>query len=692
MMKTWRLILVLSCLLTGFSTIAQQVKIRVACIGNSVTYGYGLKDPANESYPAKLQQLLGSKYSVNNFGHNGATLLRKGHNPYFKTTAFANAIAFHPDVVVIHLGLNDTDPRNWPNFSDEFESDYSWLIDTLKSINPSIKVYLCKLTPIFSEHKRFKSGTRDWYWQIQNLIPQVAKSNKTGLIGLNAILYNRPDLFADNLHPDKEGSSIIAKLVYQNVSKDFGGLNLAAVFTDNMVLQRNKLIPVYGTANAGELVTVSFNNHKKIIKADDAGNWKVYFPAMSHGGPYKLQIRSSIKNIELQNILIGDLWLCSGQSNMDFQLRNADTGPGELKMLSVNPLIRLYKLNNLAQTNNEAWDSITLYKVNQLEFFSGRWKECAVATAENFSAVAYYFGKKLALEEGVPIGLIQVSIGGAPTESFIDRNAMEQDNLLVDMLDNWRKSDFTMEWCRERAAVNLQNATKIKQRHPYEPCYNYESAIAPLAKFPIKGVIWYQGESNTHNIGLHEQLFKTLVSSWRRNWGDEIPFYYVQLSSIDRPSWPAFRNSQRKLQEEISNSGMIVSSDLGDSLDVHPLKKKTVGERLAMLALRYTYKKQIIANGPQVSAVKLAGNSIVVSFSFAKKLSTNSKPLTGFELVNEKGLHLKVDAKIVKNNVLITVPAGEKIKTVLYAWQPFTRANLVNEAGLPASTFSIAIR
>jgi sialate O-acetylesterase len=671
---------------------AQKLVTKVACLGNSVTYGYGLKDAEHEAYPAVLQQLLGERYQMKNFGHSGATLLKKGHNPYYKTKAFAEAIAFKPDIAVIHLGLNDTDPRNWPNYNDEFESDYAWLLDTLKKVNPSIQLYICKLTPIFSAHARFKSGTRDWYDQIQQKILQIASANKIRQIDLNEALFNRPDLFADNLHPDKEGASIIAKTVYQNISKNFGGLKLANVFSNNMVLQRNRPIPVYGSANAGDKVAVTFNKQKRFAVATEAGKWRVDFPAFAHGGPYDLRVDCNGKSIELSNILIGDVWLCSGQSNMDFQLKNSETGTAELAH-AANSLMRLYKLNGLAQTDNEAWDAATLLKTNKLEFFSGSWQECIATTAANFSAVAYYFGKKIALEEGVPVGLIQVAVGGAPTESFIDRYTLEHDNLLVDMMNNWRNSDFTMQWCRERAEVNLKNATKAKQRHPFEPCYNYEAGIAPLTQFPIKGVAWYQGESNAHNIELHEHLFKTLVQSWRKSWGYNFPFYYAQLSSIDRPSWPQFRNSQRLLLKQIPNIGMVVTSDLGDSLNVHPIKKEQVGERLALQALRYTYKKPVTADGPSVLGVKREGASIIISFSGSKKLFTsNNQPLIGFELVNKRGMRLKADASIVKSNVVIPVPTGEEIKTVLYGWQPFTRANLVNEAGLPASTFSITLK
>jgi sialate O-acetylesterase len=684
------LCLVFFCFCGNSSAYGQATK--VACIGNSVTYGYGLKNPTVDSYPARLQSLLGGTFAVRNFGFSGATLLRKGHKPYYKTKEFTEAIAYKPDIAIVHLGLNDTDPRNWPEFRDEFETDYSWLLDTLKKQNPKIKLYVCRLTPIFSGHPRFQSGTRDWYWQIQDLIPEIAKVNDATLIDLTSALYQRPDLFADNLHPNQEGAAIIATTVYKTLTGNYGGLTLPQFFTDHMVLQRNLAIPVYGTANAGEVVELSLNKHKLTARANAAGKWEVHFPAMEHGGPYQLKVSSKGKQVVLNDVLIGDVWVCSGQSNMAFPLKSAATGKAELQHLGKSNTLRLLKLNQIAETDDQAWDSLTLEKINQLAFFSGKWAVSDSTTAADFSAVAYYFGKKLVAEQNVPIGLIEIAVGGSTIESWIDRYTMDHDHQLVDVLDNWRKSDFIQQWARGRADVNLQHATNPKQRHPYEPVYNYEAGIFRLTASPIKGVIWYQGESNAQNVELYEHSMPLLVSSWRKNWGIDFPFYYVQLSSIDRPAWPYFRDAQHKLLKVIPNSGMAVSSDLGDSLDVHPKRKKEVGDRLALLALKNTYRLPVTATGPEPLSAKLQQNEVIISFSGAKQLSTaNQQALTGFELLNTKGRHLAAEATIENSEVHIKVPNSEKIKAVLYAWKPFTRANLQNEAGLPASTFQIPI-
>lgn len=679
-------------MISTFEIIAQQAIIKIACIGDSVTAGYLLANPTTQSYPSQLQNLLGQKYEVKNFGHSGATLLKKGSTPYFKTPACAKAISYTPDIAIIHLGLNDTDPRNWPNYKEDFNADYSWLLDTLRKQNPKIKLYICRMTPIFNEHPRFKSGTRDWFWQIQEHIEEIATANKVNLINLHEKLYNRPDLFPDALHPTTEGATILAQTVYENITQDYGGLKLAPIFTDNMVLQRNQPIVIYGNANGGDNVEITFNNHKKIATTDQSGKWKAVFPAMKSGGTHQINIASNGKNIKLNNILIGDVWFCSGQSNMAFPLEKSENGIAEVKKAIDNTTLRLFNFEVLQETEDTPWDSITLAKTNQLKYFSGKWAISDSISAKNFSAIAYYFGQHIIREENVPIGLIQVAVGGSPIESWIDRYTLEHDDKVVDLLTNWRKSDFIMPWVRSRADVNLKNATNPKQRHPYSPSYNYEAGVASFTPFPIKGILWYQGESNAHNIELYQHLMPVLVQSWRKAWETTLPFYYVQLSSIDRPTWPSFREMQNKLQKEIPNSKMAISMDYGDSINVHPIKKKQIGERLALLALQYTYRKPINASGPSAVKATQKADRIIVSFSDAKQLSTADKrELIGFELVTEKGIRIESKATIVKDQVQIDVPKNEKIKTILYAYKPYTKANLVNEANLPCATFQLEI-
>jgi sialate O-acetylesterase len=674
------------------SSSAQNIK--VACIGNSVTFGFTHKNPQSTSYPTQLQELLGANYEVKNYGISGSTLLKKGHNPYYKTAAYTDMLTFKPDIAIIHLGLNDTDPRDWPNYGDEFMADYSWMIETVRKTNPSVKVFICRLTPIFNGHPRFLSGTREWYWQIQKLIPQIAKVNKTRLIDFHTPLYSRPELLPDNLHPDEEGASILAKTAYQQLTGNYGGLQLPTVFASHMVLQRNKPIRFYGTANAQEKIEVVFNGKKQKVIADENGKWETNFPAMEAGSLLKATISSLNKTIVLDDILIGEVWFCSGQSNMAFPLRSAINKKDEMQQAQNNTTLRFLNMKVIAETDNNAWEPAILDRINKLQYFSGIWEKCDSISAKSFSAVAYYFAKSLQQQLHVPVGLIEVAVGGSDTESWVDRYTMEQDPELVNELYNWRTSDFYQQWVRERAEMNVKNGTNLKQRHPYEPCYNYEAGISQFINFPIQGVIWYQGESNAHNIEMHEKVFSKLVESWRNKWGYVLPFYYVQLSSLNRPSWPSFRYSQLHLLNTISNSGMAVTSDAGDSIDVHPRNKRIVGERLGRLALHFTYKQmKIVPYGPMpVKAQRLKGD-IVVLFRYADQLGTaDGKFLRGFMLKNEKGVAMDVKAFIRNNKVIIPIGNNAKPVSVLYGWKPFTDANLVNGTQLPASTFKINIQ
>ena len=674
-----------------------QEKIKVACVGNSVTYGYGHKNPGETSYPTQLQQMLGGEYEVRNFGHSGATLLNKGHRPYTSLPEYKAALEFAPDIIVIHLGLNDTDPRNWPNYRDDFFGDYTGIIDSFRKAHPdgNPKIIVCRMTPIFHWHRRFKSGTRDWYWQIQEKIEEIAQHENLELVDLSRYLYSRPDLMPDALHPDAEGAAIIAKQVYSAITDDFGGLSLPAIYSDNMVIQQNKPFVVAGTADSGKEVVVSFGKQKIITKAAEDGSWKVMFtPMMADGEKYTIAVECGKEKIKFKNVVIGEVWLCSGQSNMAFMVKESSHKTQSLANIKDKD-IRLYDMKPRVFTDNIEWDSTSLAALNRHDYYvPTAWQLQDEENVSDFSAVAYHFGAMLADSLGVPVGLICNAVGGAPAESFIDRKTIEFNPTLVDILYNWRQNDMIQDWCRGRATQNIAKSTNKLQRHPYEPCYLYETGIAPIACYPIQGAIWYQGESNAHNVELHETIFPTLVDCWRRTWNNpEMPFYFVQLSSIKRPSWPHFRDSQRRMAGSIPFCDFAVSSDKGHPTDVHPKEKAPVGERLARLALNQTYGMEHVAqHGPTpVRAFSFRGKT-VIEFSDANKLMTSDgAPLRGLEIAGKTAGFTAVDFEkkaTIKGNRIIIEGEAHRIR---YGWKPFTDANLVNEAGLPASTFEITV-
>lgn len=664
--------------------------VKVACVGNSVTYGAGIENREADAYPAQLQRLLGDGYKVGSFGKSGATLLNKGFRPYTQQDEYRQALRFAGDIVVIHLGLNDTDPRAWPYYRDEFVHDYMALIDTFRKVNPACRIWICRMTPIAHRHRRFKSGTRDWYWMIQEKIEHVARWADVGLIDLQYPLYDRPELLPDALHPNVEGAGILAEKVYQALTGDYGGLKMSALYSDNMVLQRGKRLVLEGIANAGELVTVSIAGQKKTARTTDNGEWTVTLDPLHAATGLVLQISAPSGTLTYENVAAGEVWLCSGQSNMAFRTSETDTAE-RAKLLDFarkNPQIRFFDMKPRWQTTATTWDVSVLDSLNRLHYFlPAKWEQCNRQTAARFSAVAMAFGRMLSDSLDVPIGLICNAVGGSPAESWTDRRTIEFQ--FPDLLYDWTKNDFIQDWVRERAGLNIQRATNPLQRHPYEPCYLFESGILPLRHYPLKGVLWYQGESNTHNIETYERLFPLLVNSWRSYWNEELPFYFVQLSSLNRPTWSWFRDSQRRLEGRIPSCAMAVSSDRGDSLDVHPRRKLDVGERLARLALNRDYGyTELVPSGPILLSASLCNDAVLLSFRYGKGLKTSDgKPLRTMELAGEDEHFYPAEAEIIGDKIKIHAPEVEHPRTVRYGWQPFTRANLVNGEGLPASTF-----
>lgn len=683
--------IVLWLLFTSVLSLQAADKIKVACIGNSITFGTGLSHPAMESYPAQLQEILGERYEVGNFGRPGATLLKKGHRPYVKQEEYNQALAFAGDIAVIHLGINDTDPRNWPHYKDEFIQDYVSLIQDFKRVNPACRVIICRMTPISHRHPRFESGTRDWHGDIQHAIEIVAQATQVQLTDLHPVLYPYPFMLADGLHPDSEGALRLARHIASVITGDFGGLQVSSLYSDNMVLQRNQPLTLQGVADAEQEVLVEIAGQKQKTVANGDGRWTLQLQPLKAGVDYVLEISSAGRTLIFKHVAVGEVWLCSGQSNMEFRLDQASTAQADIP-LADHAAIRFFDMKGRWSTSNQAWSLEALDSVNHLAYYvPTQWEICNSQHAARFSAVGYYFAKMLQDSLQVPVGIICNAVGGSTTESWIDRHTLEYQFPAI--LRDWKNNDFIQAWVRERAKVNIRNSRHPLQRHPYEPCYLYEAGIQPLQSFPIQGVIWYQGESNAHFVEGHEKLFPLLVDSWRKNWHrEDLPFYYVQLSSLNCPSWPWFRDSQRRLMQQIPYTAMAVSSDQGDSLDVHPRNKRPIGERLARWALYDTYQYSCLPSGPLVQEAEAVGSEVHIRFDYGEGMHAGiGTAIIGFELAETDGLFVPAVARVKGNEVIISAHGMKVPRFVRYGWQPFTRANLVNRDGLPASTFRLEI-
>lgn len=484
-------------------------------------------------------------------------------------------------------------------------------------------------------------------------------------------------------------------------------LSVAKIFSDNMVLQRGQLVHLWGKATPAKKVSVTFK--KKIITtiAKNDSAWSVYFPKQE-ADTYSLEIliQSGTESITLKNILIGDIWVCAGQSNMEWPMVKEMHFKEEINHAD-QPLIRLYNPSPAGRyVYGVAYNDSLNKRLNEDDFYEHvQWQHCDSNTVKDMSAVAYYFAKTIITNEKVPIGLIHLAIGGAPIETFISRDALQNSKQFAEKArGNWLENKSLPNWVRQRGNENI-GANKnfgykddLGLNHAYKPGFAFRCGFRPILPLPIKGVIWYQGESNSlekERVVEYKDLQKLLINDYRsKRKQPGMPFYWVQLSSIDTASygsqyWPEFRNEQRKLLSEVTNGGMAVCSDIGFKNNVHPTDKKTVGERLARWALNKTYfHKEVIPSGPLPLTAKYKNNKVIVSFQYTGDglQTADDTIIRGFSIDGKKD----VSATIQQNAVIIKVIS--KPEYIYYGWKPFTDANLVNSEGLPASTFKINVQ
>ena len=484
----------------------------------------------------------------------------------------------------------------------------------------------------------------------------------------------------------------------------FAQLKTAALFTNHMLLQRNQPIILFGTGIPGKSVLAEFKMMQKEVIVSADASWQIIFPPQAASAePLQIIISSGTEKIELNNILLGDIWVCIGQSNMELPMMREMHYSAE-KATSSQPLIRLYNPTYAGKNVfNTAFSDSVIKRLTTDQFFSGKWETCDSISFRTLTAVGYYFAKHLAASLSVPIGIIHLSIGGAPLESFIRKEALLEDpRFSAKVSGNWLSNPSLPEWIRERGLQNIGKASNVPEdetgrNHAFKPGFAYQSGIAQLTRIPVKGFLCYQGESNAqemHRVKEYADLFALLVNDYRKQWQQsELPFYFAQLSSIDTVKykgqlWPIFRDEQRKILQILPNTGMAVTSDVGFRNDVHPTDKKTVGDRLARWALQQTYLMSVVPSGPLPLSATYKKGKVILHFQYVgKKLTTaGGEPLQGFSVEGaEMGL-----VKMRKKTVEISV--NQLPLYVRYGWKPFSDGNLVNDTGLPASTFRISVK
>jgi sialate O-acetylesterase len=372
-----------------------------------------------------------------------------------------------------------------------------------------------------------------------------------------------------------------------------GDLQLSPPFGSHMVLPMDREVPLHGTADPGKSVVVRFHGREFQTRTDANGAWQIMLPATpASATPLTLEVTSEGKRVLCDDLLIGEVWLCSGQSNMDFPLSRSTGGANEIKSANL-PNLRLLNLTG-ARTDARAYDAATLARLNVKDHFQGSWQPCTPATAGAFSAVAYHTGKLLQSARGVPIGLIENAVGGSGTEAWLPVESLKARPDYQPLLsEKWLDSERVSAWARGRAKQNL--GSHFEANHPFKPGFLFESGVRPFSGFPFIGVIWYQGETNAeiHDDAWNEQLIRDLVIGWRTALHRKsLPFFLVQLPRIGgsdplRKFWPAYREVQARAVKSLPDTHLVVTQDLGwDSSDVHPPDKLPVAKRIAEAILK----------------------------------------------------------------------------------------------------------
>ncbi len=485
-------------------------------------------------------------------------------------------------------------------------------------------------------------------------------------------------------------------------------VKLPFLFTHHMVLQRDQPAPVWGKGAPGEMVTVRFGNQEHQATADDAGKWRVTLDPLSLGKPRELTVTGSESGepVVVRDVLVGDVWICSGQSNMEWPVENSKDG--DLDLTAANRRrIRLLHVNQMGSQE-------------PLEDVDQAWRVANRESVKSFSAVGYYFGVQLQESLNVPIGLIRNAWGGSSAEAWAPLDELQDAEMYGPLLERWKK----VESENDEAALRAEYATKLdefyQQRdaayaagqpvgrapwidnslfHQHRPANLYNARVLPLVPFAIKGVIWYQGESNAGRAYQYRDLFPRMITSWRKAWGQgDFPFYWVQLADftpetagpVKGSDWAELREAQTMTIGAVPNAGEAVIIDIGEANDIHPRNKREVGLRLARLALAETYGKKIKAASPRYESLSIDGDKATVTIAdVGGGLKTfDGVAPRGFTIAGEDQVFHAATAEIVdKSKVVVHSDDVQDPVAVRYGWANNPVVNVFDSAWLPLTPF-----
>jgi len=446
---------------------------------------------------------------------------------------------------------------------------------------------------------------------------------------------------------------LVTCLLIVFISSGKATIILPPIIADHMVMQQNAPVKLWGNANAGEQVTISILQQTVVTHANSLGKWMVWLQPLSSSIPIEMKISGS-NNILIKDILLGDVWLASGQSNMEWKVKQSTNADKEIKAADY-PKIRLFIVRRG-------------FSDTALSTIQGKWELCSPATAGNFSAVAYFFGRDLFLHNHIPLGMIEADWGGTNCQAWTPLKAIEENPRCQYILDNWKKvidqypsalqkyQHLLANWKSEAVAKKTKGDSVPPPRAPSgrgskeAPGSIYNGTIAPIAGYTIKGVIWYQGEANAYQYVAYpyRYLFPTLITAWRKEWGQgNFPFLFVQLSSLSKhPYWPVLRESQSETLN-LTNTAMAVSLDVGDSMNAHYKNKQVIGHRLYLAAIHLISNEQVEYSGPVYRQLTFEDKGLRVWFDHAKSLKTTDQAkISGFTIAGIDGNFITADAVI----------------------------------------------
>ena len=473
-----------------------------------------------------------------------------------------------------------------------------------------------------------------------------------------------------NFNPLKIGLSLL--LVAFMALPSAAEVTLARVFSSNMVLQQGRDIPVWGWASPGEKIRVTFKGTTARVKTMKNGSWNVTLPASDYGGPFTMEIKGK-NTIVLENVMVGEVWICSGQSNMEFPVSRSNDATNEISHAGF-PDIRLFTVPR----------AIRQYPSGNIE--NGQWMVCSPETVPGFSAVAYFFARELYNDLKVPVGVIHTSWGATTAETWTSAQTIRNNPDLKDRLAELLILD----------SDSFMN--NVKKPNMY-PTLLFNGMINPLVPYGIRGAIWYQGESNAARARQYEKIFPDLINDWRRHWGlGDFPFLFVSLANFREPcsapcesAWAELREVQTRTLR-IPNTGMAVAIDIGKADDIHPGNKQDVAKRLALNALKIAYNKNVVYSGPIYQSMEIKDGMAHIRFNHvADGLVAKDKYgyVKGFTVAGEDRVFHWARARITDaNTVVVFCDVVKNPVAVRYGWADNPDdLNLYNSAGLPANPF-----